>query len=185
MTCSLKETRNYQPPTTVFKEAPHMIFSCRNKFLLIFLVFQRPIDLLRLRSGLMHQSVQFERPKFSPGFSPDVQKKDSNPRSNKLFKLGPRGQRTAGYPLQCPRLYNFRVESAHIHACKQYIWWSYNKPAFNTVHFDRNTSTCSCEGKRKDLMIFDLAFLLVVFRVTAWQAWQLVKGLRLLSCFAS
>ena len=38
------------------------------------------------------------------------------------------------------------LKSAHIHACIQYIWQSYNKSAFNIQHFDRNLFACSCEG---------------------------------------
>ena len=67
----------------------------------------------------------------------------------------------------------------HTHACKQYIWWSYNKSAFNTMHFDTNPFMCSCEGGGggggKALMISNLALLLIVFRATARQAW-LWKG---------
>ena len=40
------------------------------------------------------------------------------------------------------------AKSAHIHACRQYISWSYNKPTFNTVHFDRNPLSCSCKGRK-------------------------------------
>ena len=32
-----------------------------------------------------------------------------------------------------------------MHACKQYICWSFIKSTFNTVHFDRNPFTCPCE----------------------------------------
>ena len=57
------------------------------------------------------------------------------------------------------------LKSACIHTCKQYLWWSYNQSTFyqstfyqttfyqptfyqstfNTLHFDRNLFTCSCE----------------------------------------
>ena len=55
------------------------------------------------------------------------------------------------------------LKSAHIHRCKQYIWWSCNKSTVNTVHFDRNTIRCSCEGGKKALTVSSLALLLVVF----------------------
>ena len=45
------------------------------------------------------------------------------------------------------------LKSAHIHDCKQCVWWSSNKSTFNTVHFDRNPFTCSCEGGKKALMV--------------------------------
>ena len=40
------------------------------------------------------------------------------------------------------------LKSAHIHSSKQYIWWSYNKPTLNTVHFDKNPFLCSNDGDR-------------------------------------
>jgi len=41
------------------------------------------------------------------------------------------------------------LKSAHTHARKPYIWWSYNKSTCSTVNFDRNSFTWSCErGKR-------------------------------------
>ena len=43
---------------------------------------------------------------------------------------------------------------------------------FNTVHFDRNPCWCWREGGIKALMVSNLAPLLIVFRVTARQAWQ-------------
>ena len=64
------------------------------------------------------------------------------------------------------------LKSAHIHPSKQYIWRSYNKSTFSTVHFDRNPFTCSCKGGKKGLMISNLALLLVVFKVTVQQARQ-------------
>ena len=64
------------------------------------------------------------------------------------------------------------LKSAHIHTSKQYIWWSYNKSTFSTVHLDRNPFTCSRKGGKKGLMISNLALLLVVFQVTVQQAWQ-------------
>ena len=60
------------------------------------------------------------------------------------------------------------LKSAHIHACRQCIWWSYNKSTFITVHFDSNPFTYS----PKALMISNLALLLVVFQVMASQARQ-------------
>ena len=48
-------------------------------------------------------------------------------------------------PFTAPACKNFRLKSARIHACKQYIWWSCNKSTFNTVHLNRNPFTCSCE----------------------------------------
>ena len=52
-------------------------------------------------------------------------------------------------PFTAPACKISRQKSAHIHACKQYIWWSYNKSTFNTVQFHRNLFTCSCEGRKK------------------------------------
>ena len=40
------------------------------------------------------------------------------------------------------------------------------------LHFNRNCFTCSCKGTKKALMISNLAPLVVVFWVTAPQAWQ-------------
>ena len=40
------------------------------------------------------------------------------------------------------------LKSAHIHACRPHISWSYDKPTFNTVHFDRNPLSCSCKGRK-------------------------------------
>ena len=45
-------------------------------------------------------------------------------------------------------------KNAHIHTCKQCIWWSCNKSAFSIVHFDRSPFTCSCEGMEKILNNF-------------------------------
>ena len=64
------------------------------------------------------------------------------------------------------------LKGTYIHACKQSIWWYYNKSTFNTVHFDRNPFMCSSEGGKKALIISNLALLLVVLRVTARLAWQ-------------
>ena len=52
-------------------------------------------------------------------------------------------------PFTAPACNISGLKSAHIHACKQYIWWSYNKFTFKTVHFDRNPFACSCEGADK------------------------------------
>ena len=49
------------------------------------------------------------------------------------------------------------------YACKQHIWWSYNKSTFNTVRSDRNPFTCSCKRRKKTLIISRLVILLVVF----------------------
>ena len=39
------------------------------------------------------------------------------------------------------------LKSAHIHSCKQYIGWSYNKSTFSVVHFDRaQVKGCVCGG---------------------------------------
>ena len=42
------------------------------------------------------------------------------------------------------------LKSANIHGCRQDIWRSYNKPTFNSVHFDRNPLTCSCKGRERE-----------------------------------
>ena len=47
------------------------------------------------------------------------------------------------------------LKSAHIHPCRQYIWWSYNKPIFNAVHFDRNRFTVS-KGEEKKTELFQI-----------------------------
>ena len=39
-----------------------------------------------------------------------------------------------------------RMKCTHTrHACRQCIWWSYNKSPFHITHFDRNPFTSSCE----------------------------------------
>ena len=43
---------------------------------------------------------------------------------------------------------------------------------FSAVHFNINPFSCSYEGGKKALMVSNLAPLLVVFRLTARQAWQ-------------
>ena len=78
-------------------------------------------------------------------------------------------------PFTAPACKISRLKSAHIHACKQYIWWSYTKSTFNTVHFDRNLFPCSYEGGEKALVISNLALLLVIFRVMVRQAWLWVN----------
>ena len=75
-------------------------------------------------------------------------------------------------PFAAPACKISGLKMAHIHACKQYIWWSCNKSTFNTVHFGRNPLTCSWDEGGKALMVSNLALLLVVFRVMARHAWQ-------------
>ena len=75
------------------------------------------------------------------------------------------GEEQHFHPLTAPACKMSGLKSAHIHACKQYNWWSYNKSTFNTVHFGK-------EGGQKTLMVLNLAFLLVVFWVTHCQTWQ-------------
>ena len=41
------------------------------------------------------------------------------------------------------------LKSAHIHACKQYFWWSYNKSTVNIVHFDQILSQAHAKGAKK------------------------------------
>ena len=53
---------------------------------------------------------------------------------------------------------------AYTNACKEYIWWSYNKSTFSAEHFVRSCFTCLWGGG--DIIISSLALLLVVFRVT-------------------
>ena len=47
---------------------------------------------------------------------------------------------------------------------KQYIFWPYNKSAFNVVCFDQNQFICQCkkESKKVSLMVSNFAHLLVV-----------------------
>ena len=77
-----------------------------------------------------------------------------------------------------PQLVKFPgLKSAHIHACRQYIWWSCNKSTFRIEHFDtsfhvRKKEREKGEKKKKNLMISNLVLLLVVFRVMAQKAWQ-------------
>ena len=53
-------------------------------------------------------------------------------------------------PFTAPACKISGLKRAHIHACKQYIWWSYNKSTFNTVHFNKNPSLCSCQKDLND-----------------------------------
>ena len=64
------------------------------------------------------------------------------------------------------------LKSAHIHACKEYIWWSYNKSHFQYCVYSQKPFTCSCVGGRNAFMVSVLALLLVVLRMTAGQTWQ-------------
>ena len=41
------------------------------------------------------------------------------------------------------------LKSAHTHACKQYVWRSYNKPTVNTVQSDRRPFTRSCQAEKE------------------------------------
>ena len=41
-------------------------------------------------------------------------------------------------PLTVPACKISGLKSAHIHACKPYMRWSYSKSTFNILHFDRN-----------------------------------------------
>ena len=43
-------------------------------------------------------------------------------------------------------------ESAHIHASKQYIWWSCNKSTLNSVHFNGNHSRAHTPKGEKQAM---------------------------------
>ena len=61
------------------------------------------------------------------------------------------------------------LKGTHIHACKQYIWRYYNYSTFSIVRFDRNPFMRSSKVGKKALIISNLAFVLVVLRVTAWQ----------------
>ena len=51
-------------------------------------------------------------------------------------------------PFTAPACKISGLKSAHIHPCKQHIWWSYKKSTFNPVHFERSPLTCSFEGKK-------------------------------------
>ena len=62
------------------------------------------------------------------------------------------------------------LKSAHIHACKQYIWWSCNNSTFSTVHFD---------NKKKNLSRAPFKFGTVIFHFSSDRAESLaVKGLK-------
>ena len=74
-------------------------------------------------------------------------------------------------PLTAPSCKISGLKRAHIHACIQHIWWSYNEPTFNTVHFDKVLAGVHANGENAWL-ISSLALLLVVFRETVQQAWQ-------------
>ena len=43
------------------------------------------------------------------------------------------------------------LESADIHASKQYRWWSFNKSTSSAVHFNGNPFACSYEGGKTSL----------------------------------
>ena len=58
-------------------------------------------------------------------------------------------------PFTAPACKISGLKSAHMHARKQYLWWSYNKFAFNTVHFDRSPFRCSLDGGKKSLNDFE------------------------------
>ena len=40
------------------------------------------------------------------------------------------------------------LKGAHIHASKQYIWWSYNKSTFKTAHFEINPLRAEAKGAK-------------------------------------
>ena len=48
-------------------------------------------------------------------------------------------------PFTAPACKISGLKCGHVHACKQYIRWSYKKSTINTVHFNTNNFTCSCE----------------------------------------
>ena len=60
----------------------------------------------------------------------------------------------------------------HLQTVHLMVLYGYNKSDFNTVHVDIKSFICSCEGGIKALMVSNMAQLLVIFQVTAWQAWQ-------------
>ena len=47
--------------------------------------------------------------------------------------------------LLLPQSVKFPGLKVHTYTPANSIWWSYNKSTLNTVHFDRNPFTCSCE----------------------------------------
>ena len=53
-------------------------------------------------------------------------------------------------PFSAPACTFSGLKNTHIHACKQDLFSSYNKPTLNTVHYDGNsTFTCQYEKKKK------------------------------------
>jgi len=50
----------------------------------------------------------------------------------------------------------------HGHACKQYIFWSYNTSTFSAVRFDKASFTCQCETE--DKRVSNLARLWAIFK---------------------
>ena len=69
-------------------------------------------------------------------------------------------------PFTAPACKISGLKSAHNYTRLQVV------STFSIVHFDRKPFTCWCEGGKKALMVSSLALLVVVFRVTARQAWQ-------------
>ena len=75
-------------------------------------------------------------------------------------------------PLTAPARKFSWLKSAHIHTCKQHIWWAYNKSIFSTVDFGYKSFHVLVRRRGKALMISNVALLLVVFRVTVRQVRQ-------------
>ena len=69
------------------------------------------------------------------------------------------------------------LKGTYIHACKQSIWWYYNKSTFNTVHFDRNPFKCSSEGGKKGINNFQFGTFIGRFKSDS-AASMAVKGLK-------
>ena len=80
-------------------------------------------------------------------------------------------------PFTAPASKISRLKSAHIHAWKQYIWWSHNKSTFTTVHFNRNPFMWSFKGGKKALIVSNLALFFGHFRSDGAIS-VAVKGLR-------
>ena len=66
-------------------------------------------------------------------------------------------------PVKCPGW------KMHGRACKQYIFWSYNRSTFNAMCSDENLSNMYAGAIKKTKRVWNVAFLWVFFKMTPWQ----------------